>query len=288
MLVIGIPALNEEERIGEVVRRAKKEADIVVVCDDGSKDRTAHVAASYGANVIVHGINLGYGAAIASLFEWAKEKDADILVTLDGDGQHNPEDVPIVVAPIKSGDADFVIGSRFTEGSSSEAGKPRNVGIRAITRLVSIEHVTDAVSGFRAYDRKALRLVEPTEAGMSASTEILRRVEDNGLSIAEVPIHVSYNEGSHTHNLLYDGLDVILGTVKQKTIRHPLIYFGIPGLLLLLNSAFFLWWTIDLWGVKGYIVTNVALVAAVSAIVGMVFCVLAYLVWILVSVVKEK
>ena len=96
-VMVGIPAFNEENSIARVVMEAQKYADAVVVCDDGSTDLTCEIAERLGADVVRHEQNLGYGAAIKSLFERAREFDADVLVTLDGDGQHYPAEIPNVV-----------------------------------------------------------------------------------------------------------------------------------------------------------------------------------------------
>jgi len=116
-IIVAIPAYNEEETIAKEVLKAKKYADKIIVCDDGSADSTAEIAKSLGVDVIRHKRNLGYGAAIQSLFERAKRLDFDVLITLDGDGQHNPDDIPKVIKPIIDDEADIVIGSRFVGDS---------------------------------------------------------------------------------------------------------------------------------------------------------------------------
>ena len=114
-MVVGIPAFNEEKTIARVVLEARKYADIVVVCDDGSSDLTGEIAENLGAVVIHHEHNCGYGAAMQSLFKKARELKADVLVTLDSDGQHNPAEIPRLVKPIEDGDAEVVLGSRFVD-----------------------------------------------------------------------------------------------------------------------------------------------------------------------------
>src|SRR4030042_4807226 len=114
-VVVGIPAFNEEKTIARVVLEAQRYADAVVVCDDGSSDLTAKIAERLGADVVRHERNLGYGSAIKSLFNRARELGADVLVTLDGDGQHDPGDIPNVVEPIKNGVADIRLGSGFID-----------------------------------------------------------------------------------------------------------------------------------------------------------------------------
>ena len=115
LVVVGIPAYNEEKTIARVVLEAQKYADVVVVCDDGSADLTKQIAERLGADVVRHEQNSGYGAAIQTLFKRAKELRADVLVTLDGDGQHDPEEIPQLITPILTGNAEVVLGSRFHE-----------------------------------------------------------------------------------------------------------------------------------------------------------------------------
>ncbi|MGB9774852.1 MAG: glycosyltransferase family 2 protein, partial [Bacteroidota bacterium] len=151
-VVAGIPAFNEERTIASVVLKAQRYVDKVVVCDDGSTDMTGEIAERLGAEVIRHERNLGYGAAIGSLFRRARELSADVLVTLDADGQHNPAEIPRVVKPVVDCEADVVIGSRFVdERFSSVMPWYRRAGVQFITKLVngSAKHgVKDAQSGF--------------------------------------------------------------------------------------------------------------------------------------------
>ncbi len=114
-VVVGIPAFNEEQTIARVILDAQKFAGKVVVCDDGSTDYTAKIAEGLGADVVRHEKNGGYGASIKSLFMRAHELNADVFVTLDADGQHEPNEIPCVIKPIVEGAADVVIGSRFVD-----------------------------------------------------------------------------------------------------------------------------------------------------------------------------
>ena len=284
MILVGIPAFNEEKHIGDVVRESLKFSDKVIVCDDGSKDLTIHQAEIAGATVIRqrHG---GYGAALASLFGAAVESLCDVFVTLDGDGQHDPSAIPELVRPILSGEAEIVVGSRFlSQGDSTSA--VRKVGIRAITKLTGSQ-ISDAQSGFRAYNRLAIRLVAPSEMGMSASTEILARASESSMRIMEVPISVTYGPDSHTHGAFYHGLDVVTGTFKQAAIRHPLMLFGIPGFLCLVASSGFLAWALYLWPIKGYVVANLALAAGAFGVCGLVLSIAGVMIWLLVSVIRD-
>ncbi|MGD0397142.1 MAG: glycosyltransferase family 2 protein [Nitrososphaerales archaeon] len=291
MVVVAIPAYNEEKSIGKVIVQAKKQADAVIVCDDGSTDSTWRIAASLGADVVRHERNLGYGAAIASLFRRAREMNAEVMVTLDGDGQHDPAVIRTLTKPIEEGAADIVIGSRFSEEGSSQMPEYRRAGAKAITKLLEVmshSGITDAQSGYRAYGRKALETVEPTEMGMGASTEILSRANGAGLKILEVPIEVSYDGDSSTHNPLVHGLDVLLTTFKTWSIRHPLVVYGVPGMASLLVAVGFWWWTLSLFAETHTVVTNVTLIAVASTIVGLILMAIAVILWVMISVVRER
>jgi len=291
-IVACIPALNREKTIASVVIQAMRFVDRVVVCDDGSADLTGEIARSLGAVVVRHEKNMGYGAAIASLFREARRLDADIAVTLDGDGQHDPSQIPRLVEPLMSGEADFVIGSRFLKGEDA-AMVPgyRKVGLKLITSLASnasYHGLTDAQSGFRAYGRKFLEAVSVNEEGMGVSTEILLKAKENGFRVVEVPVTISYDEDSSTHNPIKHGLNVVLSTVKQQSIRSPLLFYGLPGFLSLIVSLIFWVWTLHIFSITRSIETNITLIALGTTIVGLMLMTTGILLWVLISVVKEK
>jgi glycosyltransferase involved in cell wall biosynthesis len=148
-VIAAIPALDEENTIAKVVIKSMMYVDRVIVCDDGSEDMTGEIAERLGAEVIRHNRNMGYGAALASLFGRAREIGADVMVTLDADMQHNPEDIPRLVKPILDGEADIVVGSRLLGEGHKDIPKGRMFGIKAITRLAnaaSYRELTDAQS----------------------------------------------------------------------------------------------------------------------------------------------
>jgi len=121
-IIAVIPCYNEEKHIGGVVRRVSRFVDRVVVVDDGSSDHTANVAEAAGAVVISHGVNRGKGVAMNTAFQWAKYNGVRAIVLLDGDGQHNPDEIPLVLAPVLQGEADVVVGSRFLGAASRIPG----------------------------------------------------------------------------------------------------------------------------------------------------------------------
>ena len=217
-IITTIPCFNTESSIGDVVSRTTKYVDQVIVIDDGSSDDTVEAARVAGALAISHGVNRGYGEAIKSCFEAGRAGDADILVTLDGDGQHNPDEIQRVVAPILSGEADIVVGSRFL-GSQGNMPRYRRFGIRVITFLFNFgskAKVSDAQSGFRAYSKKVLTTISITEARMSISIETLVKARRNGFVIKEVPVSCYYIPSRLNINAIKHGLSVAFAVIKIR------------------------------------------------------------------------
>ena len=273
-IVVGIPAFNEERTIARVVLEAQKYADKVVVCDDGSTDLTADIAGGLGADVIRHKRNLGYGTAIRSLFSHALELEADVLVTLDADGQHNPREIPNVVQPIIEGETDIVIGSRFIEKHFAYT-MPwyRRAGVKFITKLVNNtakNNVKDAQSGFRAYNRRSLETLKVTENGMGVSVEVLISAGKHGMRIQEVSSTCNYDKDTkHSrHNPLKHGTNVVMSIIKLVVEDKPLTSLGIPGILCLIVGAIFGIWMFQIYAVEHYIVTNIALVSIAFILIG--------------------
>jgi glycosyltransferase involved in cell wall biosynthesis len=268
LVVAGIPAYNEEKTIATVVLGAQKHADMVLICDDGSSDLTAEIAERLGAVVIRHEKNLGYGAALQSLFKRAKELNADVLVTLDSDGQHNPSEIPRLVRPIEDGQAEVVLGSRFMDkNGTADMPTYRQFGIKVITKLTNGSSqiaVTDSQSGFRAYSKTAIqRLGSISENGMSASIELIQAITKNKLKTCEVPISCKYGDSigvkTSTEHPLSHGIGLIMSLVKLIVEDKPIQFLGIPGVLSLILGTSFGVWMMELYAESGRIVTNVAL-----------------------------
>jgi len=274
LIVACVPAYNEEKTIAKVVLGAQRHVDVVVVCDDGSDDLTAEIARRMGATVIRHGENLGYGAAVQSLFKKARQLKADVMVTLDADAQHDAGEIPKLVQPILDGGADIVVGSRFLGEQVNDLPAYRRFGIKVITKLSGggsskAGGVSDAQSGFRAYSKKAVQALILFDEGMGVSAEILLKAKEKGLKLAEVPVGVHY-EGldTSTHHPLRHGGSVIMSIVKLVVEERPLFYLGIPGIVFIFFGAIFGLWVFDLYRTGGYIVTNVALAAIAFLLTG--------------------
>jgi len=290
-ITIGIPAYNEEKYIAGIISKLKKYTDSIIVCDDGSSDLTGDISEQLGAIVIKHSKNRGYGAAINSLFLKAKELESDVFLTLDADGQHRVEDIPIVTDPIIKNEVDLVIGSRFLDTKSEEMPNYRKVGIKIITKITNLsikEKLTDSQSGFRAYSRKALQEITPTDDGMGVSTEILIKASNLELKVAEVPIKVNYNGDTSTHDPVSHGTSVILSTIKFTSIHNPLKFYGIPAIIFLIIGLSFVAWTVQIYAESQQIITNVSLIGIGCVVIGTVFLMTAVILFSIVTVVNDK
>ena len=174
-VVVLVPAFNEELTIGSVVLKARLYAKHVMVIDDGSRDKTAEIARAAGAEVIEHVVNRGKASALQTGFNVLKNKDFDIIVMVDGDGQHDMADIGAVIKPIVEKQADVVIGSRFLKGGNSIPLK-RRIGqgiLNRITNAGSSIKVTDTQSGFRAINMKALGHMDFHSSGYAVEQNMI-------------------------------------------------------------------------------------------------------------------
>lgn len=289
-IVIGIPAYNEEKNIAAVILKLKKITEKIIVCNDGSTDLTGDIANKLGAIVINHEKNMGYGSAIRSLFQKAKELGTEILVTFDADGQHRTTDIKTVIDPILKNQADIVIGSRFLN-VDDKVPEYRKFGIKVITKITNVsinQKLTDSQSGFRAYTKKVLNEINPSEYGMGVSTEILIKAGSRGFKIVEVPIKVLYDGKTSTHNPVSHGTSVLFSTMKFTSIEHPLQFYGIPGIVLSGIGLFFIVWVIQYFADFGNFPPALALIAIGTTVLGAVFLVTSIILYSMVNIVRES
>ncbi len=288
-IIAGIPAFNEELTIAKVILQAKKYVDKVLVVDDGSTDMTAEIAKALGAEVIRHEENLGYGAAIRRILQVARSENADALVILDADGQHDPREIPKLLKPLMKNEADIVIGSRFL--GKTDAKKYRELGVKMITKATNIlagTSITDAQSGFRAYNRKAIQLIRPTDDGMGVSVEILVQAMDEKLRIKEVPITIRYTGlDTSTENPIKHGAGVINALISKTIARKPLRFLGLPGVLAIIVGLFFVMWLVSLYNQTRYFSIPMAIIAVGFISVGILMIMTAIQIHIVRNLEKK-
>jgi glycosyltransferase involved in cell wall biosynthesis len=232
-ILAGIAAYNEARYVGSIVLQARQYVDEVIVVDDGSTDNTARVAELAGATVIRHTQNRGKGAAIQSILAEAKRRNPDVLVLLDADAQHDPNEIPALIKPVSEG-FDLVIGSR--EAQKDKTPRYRRIGQKVIfrsSRLASKANVADSESGFRALSPKAIHDLELKATGFAIESEMITRAADKNLKITEVPISNIYTKDGSTLNPIRHGMDVLSRIIVLISQRRPLFFFGLAGGILL-------------------------------------------------------
>ena len=290
-ITIGIPAYNEEKNISEIIKKLQKITNKIIVCDDGSSDSTAKIAKEMGVLVVQHATNLGYGAAIRSIFLKAREEKSEFLITLDSDGQHRIEDIQTVLEPLQTGKADIVIGSRFLNNGGKNVPSYRKVGIKILTKLANTsleQNITDSQSGFRGYGKDVIENVTPSESGMGVSNEILIKASKQGLKIVEVPIIILYDGDTSTHNPISHGSSVLISTLKFISMEHPLKFYGIPGFVFLLIGLGFLIFTVNLFTETRQILLSSAIIGVGSTIFGIILIQSSILLYAMVKLMRNK
>lgn len=244
-----IPAYNEARSIGSVVAIAKKYVDQVIVVDDGSTDMTAEIARRVGAVVVEHDTNSGKGTALNTGFQKARELFyPGIIVVLDGDWQHLPEELPQVLDPIMQCKADIVIGSRYLEETSNVPLK-RVIGHRGFNQLINTfsgTNVTDSQSGFRAFSANAVKNIRFGSAGFSVEAEMQFLAHSLNLSVMEVPITIRY-EDKPKRNVFGQGFTVLGGIVALVSQHRPLLFFSIAGIVSIIMAA-----VLGIWATQIY------------------------------------
>jgi glycosyltransferase involved in cell wall biosynthesis len=230
-IAIVIAALDEEEAIADVLAALPTDlcgyrvTPIVIV--DGGTDDTAGVVARAGHVTVRHEVNRGQGDALCTGFALALERGSSIVVTMDADGQHRPEELPLLLEPILAGDADYVQGSRYL-GAYEDQGGARDIGIRAFTALINTAsgaNITDCTNGFRAIRSDPLARLRLEEPRFSAAELLMESARQN-LRIREVPVHIrsrSHGESKKPQRMAYPlgYLGTIVRTWRRSVGRAP-------------------------------------------------------------------
>jgi glycosyltransferase involved in cell wall biosynthesis len=296
-----IPAFNEDRFIGSVVLKVRNYVHEVIVVDDGSQDTTAVIAGSAGATVLTHGGNLGKGAALNTGLAHARELESDAVVLMDADGQHDPAEIPAVAKWILGCDhcqdpcswgnefarapapdtppppmdmplkADIVIGSRYLVDLSA-VPRHRIWGHRVfnhITRLISGVRSTDSQSGFRAVSPKALQVLTFSSSGFSVESEMQFLAAEHDLVIAEAPITIAYQE-KPKRSVIQHGLLVIDGILRLTGQYRPLLFFGLPGAIILLLGLAWGWYVVDIYRRLQQLAVGYAMISVLLTLIGMI------------------
>jgi glycosyltransferase involved in cell wall biosynthesis len=286
--LVCIPAFNEEKPIVDVIKKSLKYVDQVIVCDDGSSDLTAEKAKIAGAVVIKHEKNMGKGHAMKSLFKYAKDIDADVIVTIDGDGQFLPEQIGTLLKPILENSYDVVIGNRLSD--DKEMPSYRKIGnkmLDKITKLAAELPFSDTQSGFRSYSKKAIQSIDFSTNGFGVDSEILIDAVDKGLKITETSVTVLYNTGlkTSTKDPVTHTMGVIASLLESIAIHHPLKYLGIPGIVLLIIGFGFATYSISIFNETGFFSLPSVLITMGSLIIGLILLLMSV---VLYSISRHK
>jgi glycosyltransferase involved in cell wall biosynthesis len=292
-VVVGIPCYNEEKTIAKIILQLRGKADRILVCDDGSEDMTLDIARALGCKVIRHAHNLGKGAALRSLFIAAREEEPDVFVTIDGDGQHNPVDVSRLVTLVADDVCDIAIGSRFEdENSQVEMPGYRKFGssiLNSVVRKTSSVSAKDTQSGFRAYSREAMTRITPGEEGIAADSEILQLASLEGLRVKEISTKIFYDGlDTSARNPFSHSMEVIGGSLKFISLRHPLIFYGIPSIAFLIVSIVLGVWMLLYYDSVGRLPFGPTVGAAASFTIAMVLGAVAVILFSLSTVIRQK
>jgi glycosyltransferase involved in cell wall biosynthesis len=237
-----IPCYNEEATIGSIILKTKRQVSEVLVVDDGSSDDTRTIATAAGATVISHKKNRGKSSAIKTGFTYAIKNGFDYIVTIDGDGQHNPNEIPALLDNIKNNGYDIAIG--FRAGQRTEMPLWRKVGKRVLDYATGAGNggfVTDSQCGFRAFNKKAVHGLVSRLNGdaFSVESEQLIKAHDLGLNIANTKISCRYNNlDTSTKNPTSHGFSVLGYVIWLVAEKRPLLFIGVPGLVLVLVGLF--------------------------------------------------
>ena len=273
-----IPAFNEGKIIDEVIKKCLKFSDQVVVCDDGSTDDTYEIADAAGAHVIRHDVNIGKGEALRTLFKFAIHSKNDIIVTIDGDGQFLPEEIPKLVSDIEEKKSDIVIGYRFDD--ATDMPNYRRFGNKMLDRMANMVtelSVSDTQSGYRAYSKSVIEKLNFNIKGFGADVEILIDAANKGFRISEQKVTVIYNTGSDTStkNPISHAGEVVTTILERIAIKSPLKYLGIPGIVTIVLGIYFALDVFITYNNTGYFSLPFTLIGATFLVLGLILFLMA-------------
>jgi len=274
-VAVVIPAYNESITIGSVVLMAKKHADLVVVVNDGSKDNTSQIAKMAGATVLENDGNQGKAAALRRGFAYVSRLSFDVVVMMDGDGQHDWDDIPRLIQPILDNEADLVIGSRFLEGGAAEdIPRYRQTGQRILNGMTNVgndKKVSDTQSGLRAISPRGMANMDFEAEGYSVESRMITHFQDRGLRIAEIPVQMRYDvPNGHKQGSITMGFGLAKSIIVNIVERRPLVLLGGLGSVFAALGALILFaniWGLGFWTAAGYSLLGAVLVGAGALLV---------------------
>lgn len=286
-----IPCCNEEATIGSVILQTKRFVNHVVVIDDGSTDETRKIAQEAGAIVLSHRRNRGKGAAIRTGFQYALENDFDYVVTIDGDGQHNPLEIPDLLGNIMNNGYDMSIGYRV--GDDSEMPMWRRVGKRVLDYTTSMGtggFVTDSQCGFRAFSKKAVEAITPNLKGdaFSVESEELIKAHEYGLKVVNTNVTCKYNDlDSSTKNPATHGFSVLGYVLWIVAEKRPLLFLSLPGLICLLAGLILGLYTLLRYNETHVFLIPYSIIVSILVIVGILGILIGLLLYVLPHIFKR-
>jgi len=258
---------NQENSIAKTILKTKKFVDDIIVCDDGSTDLTGSIANAMSVYVIRHSVNLGFGPSLKDLFEAALQLHAVTLVTIDTDGQDNPDEIPKLLERLRKGDVDIVVGSRLLEGADQDS--------------VAV-NVADEKSNFRAYNARAVEALNKVMNEMGLNEEnLLVSARMMDLNVVEVPVPMIKVKETPIETPVIQ--PQIPEPLKSFFMRKPLLFFGLPGTLCLLLALGFGVWALQVFLSTSYFSTGMVLVISFFALVGLLLVSLSLILWVLAS-----
>ena len=287
-LEIFIPAYNEERSIAAVVLLAKKYGKVIVI-DDGSTDRTAALAALAGASVMRRAGNGGYGAACKGAFAAARKSSADAFVFLDGDLQHDPDEIPAVAGPVLSGECGVCLGSRFL-GRLLEPPPYRKEAVRLVNHLSGLRaggEKLDFECGFRAFSPRAVKKIRLASDGYSACSEAIVLALEAGLEVKQVPVSVRYF-GSGEGNPLAQGAGLVGNIANAMMKKKPLLFFAGSGFAMLASSAMLGVFVVRTYYSTGLLATGSAFLTVFSGITGFILLSIGINLYILETLLEQR
>lgn len=292
-IVACIPAFDEERTIARVVIKAMKHVSKVIVVDDGSTDMTGEIAEMLGA-VVIRNDHKGKGSALRTALSCAKRFNPSVVVSLDADAQHDPDEIPSLIKPIIEDEADMVVGSRYLTESNSDAPLYRRVGLRLVnvlSRKSCDEAVKDTQCGFRAYSIEALGIIQQCEAmGYGIEVEQLAVAVKNGLRILEVPVMVKYKGLARTskRNPIKHGSELIGAALRLIVEERPLLFLGLPGALLVMlgiSTGIYLLWYFNM---KMYFSIPMALITLGALFTGTLLSITSIMLYAMIRLRNKK